>query len=109
MSDLKTIKDITVYCRTRDCEFCTDGIQTTEELHDKGIYCISPKITARLLKSEVVKWIKEMLASLDENEEGFFSVHKDCFLENYENESTDIDGAIRFIEYFFNISDEDLK
>ena len=69
-------------------------------------------IDERNLKAEVVKWIKRMLKIYEKGDtlaKKHGKITKDFELDLYYYEQDDVVGAVKFAEYFFNITEEDLK
>ena len=65
-------------------------------------------IFPRMVKQEVIEWIKELGSRLDENGYGCYYVEGSLNLLNDEHHS-DIDGVVKWAMHTFNITDENLK
>lgn len=97
---MKTLKDITYYSYLHNR--CDEALM------------LKPTIDINQIKEEAIKWIKELEKSTSNYPHGlkiFVDGENYEFIEGdkYENEEDTIEPVIKFIKYFFNLTEKDLK
>lgn len=87
-------------------------LKTLKDLPDWDKYCIYDieAVGRKDVRQAAIEWVKVMKNKIDDRGMGSVWLDKDTVLfEDSSYGSSDIIGAIKWIQHFFNISEEDLK